>query len=299
MTDMGLIADLGALTTQWSARTSATYGRKLYFSGTELPKPRRIKIPTRHGSVRCDLYLPPDVSNPPIYVHFHGGAFLMRYPKMDDFFARHVAVETGAAVINVDYDVAPQARYPVAQHQAHDVIAWLAANAGEWGLDGSRIAVGGFSSGGNLAASACLQARDTGSVTPVLQVLGVPSLDIADTDKRSTIANPMITPALLKLVRASYFKDAARRSEPYASPVRADDLTGLAPAIILTAEYDCLRHEGDTYAARLAGADVAVTHQVVERRDHYFLDGDRAHAKQTLDLLTNALNEAFGHQPRR
>ena len=87
----------------------------------------------------------------------------MRYPRMDDFYTRVLAAEVGAAVVSVDYDVAPQRAYPVAQHQAHDVAAWFAAHGDELGLDGSRIALSGFSAGGNLAASAALQARDTGA----------------------------------------------------------------------------------------------------------------------------------------
>lgn len=293
MTGMGLMADFTALTMQWSARTTVNYGRKLRFSGTNLARPRKVRIPTRDGSVRCELYVPPGAANAPIYIHFHGGAFLMRYPKMDDFFARHVAAETGAVVVNVNYDVAPQVRYPIAQHQAHDVLAWLTGNAGEWGFDATRIAVGGFSSGGNLAASACLQARDAGTATPVLQILAVPSLDIADTAKASTISNPMITSGLLSLVRGTYFKDESRRAEPYASPVRAEDLSGLPPAVIVTGEYDRLRCEGDTYAARLQEAGVTVIHRVTPRRDHYFLDGDRNQARESLELFTDALNGAF------
>lgn len=291
---MGILADLTALTMQMSARTSVRYGKDLYFSGTDLADPERVRIPTRHGDVRCDLYCPMGTT-PPIYTHFHGGGFLMRYPAMDDFFARFLVAETGTAVINVDYDVAPQHRYPVAQEQAHDVVAWLTGHAGEWGLDGNRVAVGGFSAGGNLAASACLQARDNRSARPVLQLLGVPSLDVASGvhSKPSTIANPMVGPGLLNLVRKAYFKDVSRRSEPYASPLLADDLFGLPPAVIVTAEYDALRAEGDAYAIRLKQSGVDVVHRMVPKHDHYFLDGDRVQARGVLDLFATALSSAY------
>ena len=150
--------------------------------------------------------------------------------------------EAGVAVVNVDYDVAPQARYPVAQAQAHNVYAWLTEHSGEWGLDQGRIAVGGFRAGGNLAASECLRARDVGTATPRLQLLGVPSLDAAGDvhSKPSTVSGPMIGPGLLTPVRKTYFKDASRRSEPYASPLLVDSVDGLPLAAIMTADRDAL-----------------------------------------------------------
>ncbi len=295
---MALLADLRALMIQKSAPYTVRYGDALYFSGTDLPKPTRIRVPTRHGQVRCEVYRPLEVAPAaPAYVHFHGGAFLMRYPRMDDFFARIVAAEIGAVVVNVDYDVAPQRRFPVAQHQAHDVGAWVAQHGDELGVDPDRVALGGFSAGGNLAASAALQARDLGSFTPASQFLGVPSLDVAgDTDaKTSHLAHPMIGPSMLKLVRATYFPDVALRSSAYASPLLADNVAGLPPTVLVTAEYDLLRGEGDQYAERLRAAGNDVTHHVEPRADHYFLDGgNRDRARATLDLIVGALRRHLG-----
>ena len=294
---MGVLADASAWVMQRSAARSARYGDALRFSGADLPDPTRLHVPTRRGVVTCWVYRP---GREPVgaYVHLHGGAFLMRYPQMDDFFCRHVAAECGLVVVNVDYDVAPQKRYPVAQEQAHDVLAWVTDHADDLGVSEGSVAIGGFSAGGNLAASACLQARDLGSCTPRLQVLGVPSLDVAEepSEKTSVLVRPMISSELLGLVRATYFKDATRRAEPYASPLRAPSLTGLPPAVVLTGEYDVLRAEGDRYAVRLAEAGVPVTHRVVPQRDHYFLDGDRAAARVCLDVMTEALSAAVGQR---
>jgi acetyl esterase len=230
---------------------------------------------------------------PPAYVHFHGGAFLMRYPAMDDFFARIVAAEVGAVVVNVDYDVAPQKRFPVAQEQCHDVSAWVANNPEELGIDGTRVAIGGFSAGGNLAASAALQARDLGSFSPACQLLAVPSLDVAQpvNAKTSVIANPMIGPALLNLVRNTYFRDVAARTSPYASPVLAESLRDLPASIVVTAEYDALRAEGDTFAERLMQDGVEVQHHLVLGADHYFLESGPAGARATLDVLVSGLRK--------
>jgi acetyl esterase len=292
---MGLFSDATALLVQARGKRTARYGDDLYFTGPDidgrvLEEPDSWRIATRHGFVRCDVYRPPGVRRPPVYVHFHGGAFMMRYPRMDDFFARFLVVETGVAVVNVDYDVAPRHRYPIAHHQAHDVVRWLTQHAADWELDGSRIAVGGFSAGGNLAASACLQARDEGTPMPRLQLLGVPSLDVSRNVKPAVVENPMIGPGVLRLAHSTYFKDESRRCEPYASPMLSDDMHGLAPAVVLTAEWDALRAEGDEYAAKLAAAGVDVRHHVVPGRDHYFLDGDRTRARALLDLMAEELS---------
>lgn len=296
MAHMAVLADLYAGLSGLTARWTVRYGDPLRLSGTDLPAPESLRVPTRHGRVKIDLYRPPGVDRPPAHVHLHGGAFIMRFPKMDDFFCRFVVAEARVAVVNVDYLAAPRVRYPVAQEQAHDVLAWLAEHAGEWGLDPDRLSIGGFSGGGNLAASACLQARDRGTATPRLQVLAVPSLDVAGDihSKPSTIANPMIGPSLLRLVRATYFKDAARRAEPYASPLLAGTVAGLPPSLVITAEQDALRAEGDAYAARLADVGVEVEHHVVPLRDHYFLDGDDpAQARHWMGLMAARIGSAL------
>lgn len=297
---MGLLADSYALLSGMLAPVTVRYGDALQLAGTDLPAPDSRRIPTRHGSMKVDVYLPPGQDHPPVHVHFHGGAFMMRHPRMDDFLCRYLVAEAGVAVVNVDYLVAPRVRYPVAHEQAHDAIAWLTAHAGEWGLDADRLSVGGFSGGGSLAASACLQARDRGTAAPRLQLLGVPSLDVAGDirAKPSTISNPMIGPGLLRLVRATYFKDASRRTEPYASPLLADTVRGLPPTVVFTAEYDALRAEGDAYAARLDAEGLLVEHRVVPRRDHYFLDGnDPQQARELLDVLAAHVRTALRDDP--
>lgn len=286
------LTDARAWLMQKSAPLTVHYGRELQLAGQDLPAPGRVSIPTRHGSVRCLIHRPPGEQLPAVYVHLHGGAFIMRHPQMDDFFARFVVAEAGIAVLAVDYDAAPQVRYPVAQEEVHDVAAHVAENGPELGLDGRRLAIGGFSAGGNLAASACLQARDRGSFEARLQLLGVPSLDIAQgyADKRP-VGAPMLTEGLLDLVRSSYFKDEARRAEPYASPLRSENLAGLPPAMVVTGEMDLLRREGDAYAARLHESGVEVQHRVVPGKDHYFLD--RANARQEMGRMATALRSAL------
>ncbi|MCW2815259.1 MAG: nlhH 4 [Nocardioides sp.] len=267
------------MTMHASARYTVRYGDDLQFAGRDLPKPRRRVDATRHGRVTSWEHGEPGA---PALVHFHGGAWLMRYPQMDDWWCRYVAATAGVRVVNVDFRTGPYVAYPVAQHQCHDVAAAVAAEA--------PVAVGGFSSGGGLAASVCLQARDLGSFVPRLQVLGVPALDLAS-DLPSGAG--MISPSLRALVRRVYFPDPATRAEPYASPVLAPDLSGLPPAVVLTAERDTLRRDGDRYAERLREAGVDVVHDVTPRVDHYFLTEDPHRARTTMAMVAERVRSAL------
>ncbi len=265
-----------------SAPFTVSYGDNLRFAGGDLPAPKRVRIRTRHGKVRVMLYRP--APGPlPVHVHLHGGAFLMRYPAMDDWWCRYIAATAHVVVANVDFEVAPRVTYPVAQHQAHDVAAALAA-------DGTPVSVGGFSSGGGLAASVALQARDSGSFVPTLQVLGIPALDLSAEPHDDDTG--MISPELRRLVRRVYVPDPASRLEPYASPLLATDLRGLPPAIVLTAERDVLRAEGDAYAHRLRAAGVRVIHDVTPDVDHYFLTEDPVRARATMAMVADEIRYA-------
>jgi acetyl esterase len=275
MTDVRLPDRLAATTMHATARFTVRYGADLRLAGADLPRPRRRRDATRHGRVTSYEYGEPGA---PALVHLHGGAWLMRYPQMDDWWCRYVAATAGVRVVNVDFRTGPYVAYPVAQHQAHDVAAAVAAEGG-----GTPVAVGGFSSGGGMAAAVALQARDLGSFAPRLQVLGVPALDLHSDLPPG--ARGMISADLRALVRRVYFPDPATRAEPYASPLLADDLTGLPPAIVLTAERDTLRRDGDAYAVRLAEAGVDVVHDVTPGVDHYFLTEDPVRARATMAMV--------------
>ncbi|HWJ67576.1 MAG TPA: alpha/beta hydrolase [Nocardioides sp.] len=292
---MGFSSDLRAWSIGVSAPWSVSHHRGLDLAEGRLPAITRERVPTRHGTVKVRVQRPREAAGAAVVLHLHGGALVMRHPRMDDFWARFVADRVGAAVVNVDYLVAPRVRYPVAHEQVYDVLAWLGAHAGSWGLDADRIAISGFSAGGNLAASACLQARDAGTAMPRLQLLGVPSLDVSDDvrAKSSPLRSPMVSPELLTLVRDTYYRDAARRGEPFASPLLTPDVRGLAPAVVVTAEYDALRGEGDAYARRLAGAGLLVAHHVEAARDHYFLQGGTTAARTRMDWMAAHLREAL------
>ncbi|MFF7070104.1 alpha/beta hydrolase [Streptomyces pseudovenezuelae] len=266
---------------------------------TDVPaRTETLRVETGAGSVTCTVYRPPatTATPAPVYVNFHGGGFVVARPEQDDHICRCIAATAGCVVINVDYAVAPQRPYPAAVTQAYDVTAWVAENGAAGGWDGSRLAVGGHSAGANLTAAVCRLARERGTFSPRLQILDSAPLDqVADpATKRSLVAKPLLTPQLMRIFTAAYVPDPADRALPLVSPALADDLAGLPPALVITAENDRLRDEGDAYAKALEAAGVPVTHRVFEGVDHYFTHtGPVAAGKEAVDLMAGALRDAL------
>jgi acetyl esterase len=259
-----------------------------------------LRVPTTAGDVTCTVYRPTAVATAPapVYVNFHGGGFVIRRATQDDHICRYLAAHAHCVVINVDYAVAPQKSFPTASTQAYEVVEWVALNGGAEGWDGSRAAVGGQSAGGNLAAGVCLTARDRGSFAPRLQILNYPPLDLVTSPeaKRARTEKPLITPGLSRIFNDAYAPDPATRRDPLVSPVLAADLTGLAPALVITAEYDTLRDEADAYAKALEAAGVAVTHRVFQGADHAFTHaGPAASAKEAFALMATTLDAALAY----
>ena len=213
---------------------------------------------------------------PGMFVNLHGGGFVLGDGRDDDPYCRLVADSAGCAVVNIDYVLAPEHPYPQAVHQVHDLLVWLHEHADELGLDGTRLAVGGHSAGGNLAVASALVARRTRR--PPLRGLVV---DYAPLDL-STPASAKLTdelraqPGAVDLAAAGamfdswYLPDPRDAFDELASPLLAPDLSGLPPTVVLTAQHDLLRAEGDAFAARLAAAGVPTEHEVFEGCDHAF-----------------------------
>ncbi|MFH9001998.1 alpha/beta hydrolase [Streptomyces afghaniensis] len=271
--------------------------KDLRFEG--IPKrTEALLLETGAGPVPCTVYRPPaDTGTPaPVYVNFHGGGFVVARPEQDDHICRYIAATAGCVVINVDYAVAPQRQFPVPVTQAYDVTAWVAENGPAGGWDGSRLAVGGHSAGANLTAAVCRLARDRGTFSPRLQIIDSAPLDqLADpATKQSLIAKPLLSPQLMRVFTAAYVPDAAHRADPLVSPALADDLVGLPPALVITAENDRLREEGDAYAKALEAAGVPVIHRVFEGVDHYFTHtGPVPAGKAAIDMMATTLRTAL------
>ncbi|WP_371575531.1 alpha/beta hydrolase [Streptomyces sp. NBC_01314] len=267
---------------------------------TDVPKrTETLRVETGAGPVDCTVYRPPaGIGTPaPVYINFHGGGFIVARPEQDDHICRYIAATAGCVVINVDYAVAPQRVFPVAVTQAYDVTEWVVENgtANDW--DGSRVAVGGHSAGANLTAAVCRTARDRGTFTPRLQIIDSAPVDlVADpATKVSRIAKPLLSPQLMRIFTAAYVPDPADLSDPLVSPGLTDDLAGLPPALVITAENDRLRDEGDAYAKALEAAGVQVDHRVFEGVDHYFTHtGPVPAGKEAIELMADALRTALG-----
>ncbi|MGW7202390.1 alpha/beta hydrolase [Streptomyces sp. NPDC054837] len=266
---------------------------------TDIPKrTEALRVETGAGPVSCTVYRPPVATEAPapVYINFHGGGFVVGRPEQDDHICRYIAATAGCVVVNVDYAVAPQRPFPVPVTQAYDVAAWVAANGAAGGWDGSRLAVGGHSAGANLTAAVCRLARERGTFSPRLQIIDSAPLDqLADpATKQSLIAKPLLSPQLMRTFTAAYVPDAADRADPLVSPALADDLAGLPAALVITAENDRLRDEGDAYAKALEAAGVAVTHRVFEGVDHYFTHTGPVEAgKEAIDLMATSLRTAL------
>lgn len=196
----------------------------------------------------------------PVVVFFHGGGWVLGGLESHDGFARRLAALTGALVVAVDYRLAPEHPFPAAHDDAWAVTRWLSKSADDWGGDRGRLAVCGDSAGGNLAAGVALRARDEG-VDIALQALIYPCIDTELDQYRSSADNSvgyMLTTDDMRWFWGHYVP-MRHRANPYAVPARAADLSGVAPAAVVTAEFDPLRDEGEWYAERLARAGVPVT----------------------------------------
>ena len=200
--------------------------------------------------------------------------------------------------MSVDYRLAPEHKFPAAAEDAFAAVRWCAAHGAEIGADPRRIAVGGDSAGGNLAAVAALMARDAGGPAMRLQVLVYPVADYAcDTESYRTYATGygMLEAQSMRWFRDQYLRGEADRLDWRAAPLRAADLSGVAPALVLTAQCDVLHDEGEAYAQRLRAAGVEVEHRDCEGMIHGFftmapaIDG----AVRAQALACDALKRAF------
>jgi acetyl esterase len=197
----------------------------------------------------------------PALVYFHGGGWVIGDLESHDNTCRELANAARCLVASVDYRLAPEARYPAAADDCATATRWVVEHAAELGVDPGRIAVGGDSAGGNLAAVVALRARDDGGPALVHQLLVYPVTDCAfDTPSyRENAEGYFLTREMMRWFWHQYLEKPEQGAEPGASPLRAATLSGLAPATVITAEYDPLRDEGEAYARRLQRDGVAVT----------------------------------------
>ena len=225
---------------------------------------RWVTVPAEVGDVRVRIIRPPAAAGPlPVILYMHGGGWVLGGTHTHDRLVRELAAGTGAALAFVEYDRAPEAHYPVAIEQGYATAQWITREGAANGLDPERIAVAGDSVGGGMTAALALMAGERGDVRFVHQSMYYPVADAAmDTGSYRQFAEGYFLSATsMAWFWDAYLPDVARRSEPFASPLRASDaqLAGLPPALVVVDEADVLRDEGEAYASRLRAAGVAVT----------------------------------------
>ena len=217
----------------------------------------------RADGVPIRVYRPAGVpaSTPlPALVFFHGGGWVIGDLETHDVLCRQLTAGAGISVVNVDYRLAPEHKFPAAVDDAWATTRWVAAHASEIGIDRTRLAVGGDSAGGNLAAVVAILARDHGGPTLALQVLTYPVTDVAaESASYVDFADGfMLTRDSMRWFIAQYLPRKQDALDWRVSPLRASSLAGVAPALVVTAGFDPLRDEGDAYARRLREAGVRV-----------------------------------------
>lgn len=216
------------------------------------------------GSVRTRIVRPAGATGPlPVIVYIHGAGWVFGNAHTHDRLVRELAVGAQAAVVFPEYDLSPEARYPVAVEQNYAVAQWVVGQGAAKNLDATRIAVAGDSVGGNMSAALTLMAKQRGDVPLVQQVLFYPVTDAAfDTGSYRRFAEGyFLRRDAMQWFWDQYTTDEADRAQITASPLRAtaEQLTGLPPALVITAEADVLRDEGEAYANKLREAGVPVT----------------------------------------
>jgi len=257
------------------------------------------EIPGPHGPIPVRIYIPEGPGPFPILMYFHGGGWVVCSIETHDAWSRHIANKISCVVVSVDYRQAPEHKFPAAVDDCYVATQWAAAHGASFNGDGSRLAVAGDSAGGTLSAAVCLLAREQGGPALAYQVLITPATDYYDLDLPSYRDNAtgygMDTADVVWLMDL-YLPSDVNRDDPRAFPLRAKDHSGLPPAMVITAEYDSLRDDGDLYAAHLREAGVPVIWARYEGMIHNFPLAYAAldRGEQAVDEMASVLRSAFG-----
>ena len=261
------------------------------FEDRQIPGPDGQPLPIR-------IYWPQKDGVLPLYLDIHGGGWWMGDGFAFHDIQTHLAHMAEAIVVSVDYRLAPEHPFPAALDDSYTALLWLHANAASLGGDPQRIAVGGESAGGNLAAAVALRARDQGGPALRFQMLSVPSTDLSDTHHwpsyDETGDDYGLTVTGIRQVMAMYVPKVEQRTHPYVSPLLADDLADLPPALVITALFDPLRDQGEAYANRLRQAGVPVTLHREDGALHGFM-GSPERARRIQEMSAEAIRRALYH----
>ena len=264
-----------------------------------IPRPESDDIASadhRIGPITVRVQRPSDAPSPaPAFLFLHGGGWFQGNLDTSEVECGPMASMAGAVVVHVDYRLAPEHPFPIPLDDCMAAYRWLLDNAQDLDVDPDRIALGGVSAGGNLAAALCLRARDERLPQPLVQLLEVPALDLTLT---SASMDAMADGFGLRKADveelSGFYVTPGQRTDPYASPLLADDLSGLAPVVVLVAELDPVRDDGERYVARLhdAGVPAAAFRVLSHIHGTWIIPLTITHAL-VRDLKTSVLRRAF------
>ncbi len=241
------------------------------------------------GPIPLRAYTPEGSGPFPVVVYFHGGGWVVGNIESHDGTCRSLANASGCIVVSVEYRLAPEHKFPAATDDAYAAARWVSENADGFGGNADRLAVAGDSAGGNLAAVVSLMARDRGGPRIAFQLLVYPVTDF-NLDTQSYMDNAegyFLTRQGMDWFWKHYLSEPSEGSHPHASPLQAESLSGLPPALVITAEYDPLRDEGEAYAERLKAAGVSADCTRYPGMIHGFFG-----MSQVLDKANDAIREA-------
>lgn len=270
----------------------------------EMQQVRTLDIPGPDTALAIRIYTPPSsLEALPIILYFHGGGWVVGNLDSHDNLCRALAAKAEAIVVSVDYRLAPESIFPAALDDTTAALDWVAANASSFHGDATRIALAGDSAGGNLAAALSLLQRDRQNPPITAQVLLYPAVDLNYLDRPSTLhfgKGLFLTKERMEWFIDQYVPDKSARSNPLVSPLLASDHQHLPPTLVITAEFDPLRDEGEDYAAALKQAGVDTQHQRFDGVIHGFASMDRwfPEAQQATDLAASFLREHFEAAPQ-
>ena len=263
---------------------------------------RTTTFPARHGELPLRIYTPEAWSRDPrpVVVDFHGGGFVLGSARQGDWSASIVAADLDAVVVSVDYRLAPTHRFPAGVEDCYDALLWTAEHAADLGGDPGRIGVMGDSAGGNLAAVVSIMARDEGGPAISHQALIYPVTDMTEAiqEDASVLSNTrgiVLSNDDMEIFRGHYLDEEADREDYRLSPLRAPDLAGLPPAIVVVAGLDPLHDSGVRYAQALADAGNQVTVEDFHQMPHGFLSFPyfSKGARPAMDAIVASMREAL------